>query len=135
MNKKVIETLRELEQGKISSDHAAAVIEAEYSPSPAEGAEEIPSIEETLKGHYDDQRRLSILKKHMGDGYYKTGQYHRDISEAMQEFATLHARKMARENMREELIKFDVWLTGRGVSVDNVLIIREVDDYLKSKEQ
>lgn len=85
---------------------------------PAEGAEE-------------------IFNKYQADAPMKTRFINfNEAIKAMQEFATLHARKMARENLREELIKYDEWAVRHLFGSEEIFSsARAVDEYFKSKEQ
>ena len=91
--------------------------------STAEGAEEIL---EKYPFQQDDDNEV-WYEKH-------------DVLAAMQEFATLHARrlaeKMAWEKLREELIAYDKWLNRTRWGMREVLSPEKaVERYLKSKEQ
>ena len=112
-------TRRKRGTGEIISPEKAADLYLAAQPQPtAEGAEE-------------------ILNKYPHSIEYPMFIHENNALAAMQEFATLHAQrlaeKMVEERLREELMKFDAWLTGHGVNEKNVLVIREVDEYLKSR--
>lgn len=85
---------------------------------PAEGAEE-------------------IFNKYQADAPMKTRFINfNEAIKAMQEFATLHAQriaeKMVEERTREELMGFRSYFNNLGLK-DNILI-RDIDEYLKSRE-
>jgi len=89
---------------------------------PAEGAEEILA---NLEAYYD----------------FKFHWIEKDrIIRAMTEFATLHAQKIAdkmvSEMLREELIKYDRWMSGNYWGVKQIPTPEQsVDEYLKSREK
>jgi len=96
------------------------VVNSFMKPQPtAEGAEEILA-------------KIPFVIKHNVKCYE-----HEDVIAAMQEFATLHAQRIAEkmvwEKLREELIRFDAW--GYGSFTENKAIIDDVDEYLKSREK
>jgi hypothetical protein len=81
--------------GEIQAYNAIiADLQNSLSPPPAEGAEEKPTIAETLRGAADHRERLAVLEKHMGGDFYETGQYHVAISEAMKEYAAQQQPKL-----------------------------------------
>ena len=109
----------------ISPEKAADLYLAEHPLPPAEGAEEI---------------LRKVINETIGDPGTTEFSWHihQDIAiKAMQDFATLHAQKIAdkmvSERLREELIKFDAW--GYGSFTENKAIIDDVDEYLKSRER
>lgn len=86
----------------------------------AEGAEEITA------------------KKYLSDHGYGSGTNYSSglVAALMTEYATLHAQKIAEENLREELIAYDKWLNRTRWGMREVLSPEKaVDRYLKSKEQ
>lgn len=52
--------------------------------------------EETLN-HYEYKQRMEILKKHLGAAYYKTGELHNAIDDAMEEYASSRAENLVRQ--------------------------------------
>lgn len=59
---------------------------------------------------------------------------------AMQEFATLHAQrlaeKMVSERLREELIAYDKWIINReGMGEAGINVEQDVDIYIKTRER
>ena len=62
------------------------------------------------------------------------------MAEFAQKFATLHAQKIAdkmvEERLREELIKYDRWMSGNYWGVKQIPTPEQsVDEYLKSREK
>ena len=106
----------------ISPEKAADLYLAEHPLPPAEGAEEILT---NLETYYD----------------FKFHWIERDrMIRAMHEFATLHAQKIAdkmvSEMLREELIKYDRWMSGNYWGVKQIPTPEQsVDEYLKSRER
>jgi len=106
----------------ISPEKAADLYLAEHPLPPAGGAEEILA---NLEAYYD----------------FKFHWIEKDrIIRAMTEFATLHAQKIAdkmvSEMLREELIKYDRWMSGNYWGVKQIPTPEQsVDEYLKSREK
>lgn len=82
-----------------------------------------------------------ILTKHLGSLMpLKYGVKYNKTIDAMREFATLHAQriaeKMASERLREELIAYDKFLSNTYWGVSHLVKRDEaVDEYLKSREK
>lgn len=136
----------------------------EHPLPPAEGAEQRIRVRNILQDFYrrgeyeleqaeEDIMRLfqqqptaegaeEILTKHLGSLMpLKYGVKYNKMIDAMQDFATLHAQriaeKMVEEGLREELIKYDKYIGSRGW-IDNYedwAAITSVDEYLKSREK
>ena len=106
----------------------------------AEGAEEIlASLVESLgepdnsvTDHSYEIRPLTVEGKREWWMFHNGVGSGEPLAQWLSKFATLHARKMARENLREELIDF-----GHAMFPDESLqsIKHYVDTHLKSKEQ
>ena len=100
----------------------------------AEGAEEINKM--------IGQTKDSISKRYNKNYWEILGDYHSNgrlttndfIDELLNEFATLHAQKIAdkmvSERLREELLKFVTWYD----TYDGAIQMIAVDNYLKSRE-
>ena len=69
-----------------------------------------------------------------GEFYYRS-----EVVKAMQEFATLHAQKMAEkmveEKMREELIAYGKVVRSWGIAIPSDILECSIDEYLKSRER
>ena len=110
----------------------------EQSIPPAEGAEEITAeefIREKIKQKYglSDEEMTGSL----GLRCTCTG---RDASKWAQEFATLHAQKIAdkmvEERLREELMTYDKFLSNTYWGISHITKREEaVNEYLKSREK
>jgi hypothetical protein len=110
----------ESEMKAIWNSLSCAITDSERRQPTAEGAEEILV-----------KRGFFVMTHKEGSEHVRKA-FIEPVIAAMTEFATLHARKMARENLREELIDF-----GHAMFPDESLqnIKHYVDTHLKSKEQ
>ena len=96
----------------------------------AEGAEEILIDDiEAIADKYEIVERIDDDPDTGNMRFVINDQFVELVRIASVKFATLHARKMARENLREELIKYHDWI------FDDEFAERSVNEYLKSKEQ
>ena len=63
-----------------------------------------------MNEHKEHRKRLKILERHLGDNFYTTGQYHNNISDAMEEYAQMRAGENSVSqpvsNRRELLFSF-----------------------------
>jgi len=102
----------------------------------AEGAEEINKMigqtKDSISKRYN-KNYWEILVDYYSNGRLTTNDF---IDELLNEFAALHAQKIADkmvgERLRKELIKFDAW--GYGSFTENQAIINDVDEYLKAEK-
>ena len=96
----------------------------------ADGAEEILIDDiEAIADKYEIVERIDDDPDTGNMRFVINDQFVELVRIASVKFATLHARKMARENLREELIKYHDWI------FDDEFAERSVNEYLKSKEQ
>jgi len=124
LRNKLTDILSAAMSGGINLTQAERSIWDLFNPGlpPAEGAEEILA---NLEAYYD----------------FKFHWIEKDrIIRAMTEFATLHAQKIAdkmvSEMLREELIKYDRWMSGNYWGVKQIPTPEQsVDEYLKSREK
>ncbi len=124
LRNKLTDILSAAMSGGINFTQAERSIWDLFNPGlpPAEGAEEILA---NLEAYYD----------------FKFHWIEKDrIIRAMTEFATLHAQKIAdkmvSEMLREELIKYDRWMSGNYWGVKQIPTPEQsVDEYLKSREK
>ena len=116
---------------------------AQRQPQPtAEGTDVIASLIESLGEPTEVHNHSYSIRPYTVEGKTEWWMFHdgvgsgEPLAQWLNKFATLYARKMLRENLREELIKFykyvnDEWALG--------MLCSDVDDviasYLKSKEQ
>jgi len=122
LRNKLTDILSAAMSGGINFTQAERSIWDLFNPGlpPAEGAEEILA---NLEAYYD----------------FKFHWIEKDrIIRAMTEFATLHAQKIAdkmvSEMLREELIKYDRWMSGNYWGVKQIPTPEQsVDEYLKSR--
>ena len=141
----------------ITPEQAADLYLAKHPLPPAEGAEQRIRVRNILQDFYrrgeyeleqaeEDIMRLfqqqptaegaeEILVRNLGSLMpLKYGVIYNKTIDAMTEFATLHAQriadKMVGERLREELIKYDQYYWGQRGNSES-----EVDEYLKTREK
>lgn len=76
-------------------------------------------IEKVNREHFAHKRRLKILEMHLGSDFYKIGEYHNNISDAMEEYASQFQPQEVGEEITDEEIEKDeknigTWDSERG---------------------
>ena len=114
---------------------------------PAEGAEEIiESILESLGDPINIHNHAFEIRPYTVDHKTEWWIFHKEVASGeplaqwLSKFATLHAQKIAdkmvSEMLREELIKYDRWMSGNYWGVKQIPTPEQsVDEYLKSRER
>ena len=131
----------------ISPEKAADLYLAEHPLPPAEGAEEIiDSIVESLGDPINIHNHAFEIRPYTVEHKTEWWIFHKEVSSGeplaqwLSKFATLHAQKIAdkmvSEMLREELIKYDRWMSGNYWGVKQIPTPEQsVDEYLKSRER
>ena len=110
----------------ITPEQAADLYLAEHPLHPAEGAEEID--DETIAYAAEYQCGTPFSERWIG--FVKGAKWHRSLH------AQKIADKMVSEMLREELIKYDRWMSGNYWGVKQIPTPEQsVDEYLKSRER
>ena len=131
----------------ISPEKAADLYLAEHPLPPAGGAEEIiESILESLGDPINIHNHAFEIRPYTVDHKTEWWIFHKEVASGeplaqwLSKFATLHAQKIAdkmvSEMLREELIKYDRWMSGNYWGVKQIPTPEQsVDEYLKSRER
>jgi hypothetical protein len=115
-------------------------------PSSATAEEIIESILESLGDPINIHNHAFEIRPYTVDHKTEWWIFHKEVASGeplaqwLSKFATLHAQKIAdkmvEERLREELIKYDRWMSGNYWGVKQIPTPEQsVDEYLKSRER
>lgn len=118
--------IKHIERGVTPAWLVDKYMDTEQPLPPAEGAGEV------LEKHLADLRKADIKPP------LRYGVIYNRIIDAMQEFATLHAQKIAdkmvEERTREELMAYGKVVRSWGIAIPSDILECSIDEYLKTRD-